>query len=98
MQRPFKSHHPVYGPNLQQVWYISILLQNRLVNDLDNDWAKLGILLVQAAVHHLVEIVERDLIHDLAHEFLRGRALVLFQAILSVLLLDLRQCCAFLAL
>ena len=64
-----------------------VLLQDVLINDLDEHRAVVGILLILATCDDFVELVERHLIHDLAHVLFCAGELVVLESPLFVLLL-----------
>ena len=53
----FKGQLAIDSPDLEQVRDVVVLPKNVLVDNLDHYWAKIGTLLVQAAVEDLVELV-----------------------------------------
>ena len=85
LERPFEEHLPFEVPDLEQEREALVPLYDLLVDDLDQDGAEARILVEVAAGKHLVELVERDGVHDALHEVFRRLVLLVFQLVLTVL-------------
>ena len=72
------------GPDLEQVGLVAVVDEDGRVDDLDENWAIVGIFIVGATRLDLVKLIERDSVTDSLHELLGGAELVVLQAILLV--------------
>ena len=89
LERPFEEHLPFEVPDLEQEREALVPLYDFLVDDLDQDGAEARIFVEVAAREHLVQLVERDRVHDTLHEVFRRLVLLVFELVLTVLLSDL---------
>lgn len=78
------DHLAVLCPHLEEVLEVSVELKDLLVDDLDQDGAEIARIVVLATRDHIVELVQRDRVHDLAHEVLGVDWLVVLEPILGV--------------
>ena len=79
------DHLALDAPDLEQKWLVLVLFQELGINDFDKHRAEFGILLVLATCDDFVELVERHLIHDLAHVLFCTGELVVLESIIFVL-------------
>lgn len=76
-QRTLKHHLALLVPHLQKVLLASIDLDHFLINNFDKHRAEVALLVVLATSNEFVELVERNLEHDLLQELRRRTELVL---------------------
>ena len=71
LQRSLKDHLTLSGPDLKKEGAAVVVLEDALVFDFEEDGAEVGLLVVVAAGHDLVELVKGHGVHHVPHKVFR---------------------------